>query len=92
MIYKVFLADEANKQLLTYKKSGAKKDILKIYEFLEELRIHPTSGTGKVEQLKSNYKGYWSRRVNKQYRILYTIDEERFIVEVASVRSHYGEK
>ena len=53
---------------------------------------HPATGTGQVEALKGNLSGYWSRRINKQFRIIYTIYEDIVTVMVISVKSHYGDK
>ncbi len=92
MSYTLVLTEEAENQLLQWKKSGQKKDIIKILSLFQELEEHPTSGTGQVEALKGNLSGYWSRRINKHFRIIYTIDEELVTLEVISVRSHYGDK
>ena len=46
----------------------------------------------QVEQLKGNLSGFWSRRIDKHYRIIYAIHEEIVTVEVVSVKSHYGDK
>lgn len=92
MSYTIRLTKEAEKQLLQYRKSGAKKDLQNIISIFAELQEHPTTGTGQVEALKGNLSGYWSRRINKQCRIIYTIYEDIITVEVISLRSHYGEK
>jgi toxin YoeB len=92
MSYAIRLTKEAEEQLFQYSKSGAKKDLQKIAALFAELKEHPTTGTGQIEILKNNLSGYWSRRVNKQFRIIYTIHEETVTVEVISVRSHYGDK
>lgn len=92
MNYKLKLTEEAEKQLLHWKKSGQKKDIAKILSLFQELGEHPTTGTGQVEQLKGSLSGYWSRRINKHFRIIYSICEEIVTVEVISVKSHYGDK
>ena len=92
MNYKLKLTEEAEKQLLQWKKSGQKKDITKILSLFQELEEHPTTGTGQIEQLKGNLFGYWSRRINKHFRIIYIIYEEIVTVEVVSVKSHYGDK
>ncbi|MEY8687176.1 MAG: Txe/YoeB family addiction module toxin [Bacteroides thetaiotaomicron] len=92
MKYRVKLTDEAEKQMIQWRKSGQKKDIAKIISLLQELEEHPTTGTGQIEQLKGNYSGYWSRRINKQYRLIYSIHEDIVTVEVVSLRSHYGDK
>lgn len=92
MKYRVKLTDEAEKQMIQWRKSGQKKDIAKIISLLQELEEHPTTGTGQIEQLKGNYSGYWSRRITKQYRLIYTIHEDIVTVEIVSVGSHYGDK
>ena len=92
MKYRVKLTDEAEKQMIQWRKSGQKKDIAKIISLLQELEEHPTTGRGQIEQLKGNYFGYWSRRINKQYRLIYSIHEDIVTVEVVSLRSHYGDK
>lgn len=92
MNYKMILTEEAEKQLIQWRKSGQKKDIAKIFSLFQELEKHPATGTGQVEQLKGNLSGYWSRRINKHYRIIYAIYEDIVTVEVISVKSHYGAK
>ena len=84
MIYKLVLTEEAEKQLLQWRKSGQKKDFQKILSLFQELEKHPTTGTGQVEALKGSLSGYWSRRINKHFRIIYTIHEEIVTVEVIS--------
>lgn len=86
------LSPNAEKQLVEWQKSGQKKDIAKIFSLFQELEEHPTTGTGQVEQLKGSLSGYWSRRINKQHRIIYSIHEEIVTVEVVSVGGHYGDK
>lgn len=71
---------------------GQKKDLQKILSLFRELEEHPTMGTGQVEALKGNLSGYWSRRINKHFRIIYAIHEEIVTVEVVSMKSHYGNK
>lgn len=70
-------------------KIGAKKTLIKILSLLEELREHPTTGTGQVEQLKGNLNGYWSRRIDKKSRLIYTIEEAQVKVLVISMKGHY---
>ena len=86
------MTKEAEKQLLQRMKSGKKNDVQKILLLFQELEKHPTTGTGQVEALKGSLSGYWSRRINKHFRIIYTIHEEIVTVEVISARSHYGDK
>lgn len=92
MSYRIVLTEEAEKQLIQWKKTGQKKDLAKILSLFKELEEHPSTGTGQVEQLKGNLSEYWSRRINKYFRIIYTIYEETVTVTVVSVKGHYGDK
>ena len=92
MKYKLILMPEAERHLQEWRKSGQKKTLLKIAALLEELCEHPTTGTGKVEQLKGNLEGYWGRRINKDSRLIYKIEEEIITVFVVSLKGHYGDK
>ena len=38
-----------------------------------------------VKKLSGNLRGYYSRRINIQHRLVYSIDEENKIVKVISV-------
>ena len=92
MRYKLVLTPEAERHLDEWRKSGQKKTLLKIAALLEELCEHPTTGTGKVEQLKGDLEGYWSRRINKASRLIYKIEEDIITVFLISLKGHYGDK
>ena len=92
MIYELILLPQAKAHLKEWQKSGQKKTIKKILDLFEELRVHPASGTGKVEQLKGNYTGFWSRRIDKESRMIYRIEEDKIIVTVVSLKGHYCDK
>ena len=92
MRYKLILMPEAERHLDEWRKSGQKKTLLKIAALFEELCEHPTTGTGKVEQLKGDLEGYWSRRINKSSRLLYRIEEDVITVFVVSLKGHYSDK
>ncbi len=92
MIYKLILEPEAEQHLEEWKKSGQKKILKKIAGLFLELQEHPTTGTGQIEQLKGNLSGFWSRRIDKGSRMIYTIEDEKVIVAVVSLKGHYGDK
>lgn len=92
MTYKLVLMPEAEKHLKEWSKSGQKKTLKKIFDLFEELRMHPTTGIGHVEQLKGNLSGLWSRQINKGDRLIYSIEEEKVIVYVISLQGHYEDK
>lgn len=92
MIYELILLPEAEKQLKAWRQSGQKKILGKIAALFAELQEHPRTGTGQVEQLKGDLSGFWSRRIDKGSRMIYTIEDEKVIVTVVSVKGHYGDK
>lgn len=92
MTYELVLMPEAEKHLKEWKKSGQKKTLKKIVNLFEELRQHPTTGTGHVEALKGNLTGLWSREINKGDRMIYGIEDDKIIVYVISLKGHYDDK
>ncbi|MDE5568881.1 MAG: Txe/YoeB family addiction module toxin [Muribaculaceae bacterium] len=92
MKYILTLTDEAESDLKYWQKSGQKKTFNKILNLFEELRQHPTTGTGQVEQLKGDLAGYWSRRIDKGSRMIYRIDDDVIVVTVISLKGHYSDK
>ncbi|WP_332911241.1 type II toxin-antitoxin system YoeB family toxin [Algoriphagus boritolerans] len=39
--------------------------------------------------MKNNLSGFWSRRINQEHRLVYSIDGDKVIVTVVSAFSHY---
>ncbi|MFD2034235.1 Txe/YoeB family addiction module toxin [Belliella marina] len=89
MSFEIIFTKIAEKDLLRHKKSGNKKLIRKLDQLLDELEEHPETGTGKPERLKNNLSGLWSRRINHEHRLVYSIDGEKVIVTVISAFGHY---
>ena len=92
MSYDLQLLPEAIEDLAYWKRSGQKKVLKKIVALLEELKVHPQTGTGKPEALKGDFSGLWSRRIDTGARLIYSIYEETVCVYVLSMRGHYGDK
>ena len=92
MAYIIEFEPKAVQDIAELKKWGNKASITKIERLLLELREHPTTGTGQVEPLKDNLSGFWSRRIDKFNRMIYTIEEEIVTVTVISAKGHYNDK
>lgn len=54
---------------------------------LEECSRDPFKGTGKPEPLKGNLTGYWSRRIDKEHRLVYLPEDG--CIYVTQCRFHY---
>jgi toxin YoeB len=73
-----------------------KKDEPKAYQkvnvFIEELKIHPKTGTGHPEPLKGKPEGRWSRQISKKHRLVYRIFETEVCIDVLTAYGHYDDK
>ena len=67
-----------------------KKTFFKLADLIEEIRRTPFEGKGKPEPLKHGLKGFWSRRINQEHRLIYKVTENSIVI--VSCNSHYGDK
>ena len=51
--------------------------VLKIKELLKSIRKNPFKGIGKPEPLKHRLKGYWSRRITHEHRLVYKVSGKK---------------
>ncbi|WP_316811351.1 Txe/YoeB family addiction module toxin [Pedobacter heparinus] len=87
----VIYTPEALEDLRYWKKSGNKPVLKKIQELIFAIQENPYEGIGKPEQLKHELSGRWSRRINKEHRLVYRINEknEIIILDILSLKGHY---
>ena len=70
-----------------YWKSQDKKTLKKLNALIEECTRTPFEGTGKPEPLKHELKGWWSRRITDEHRLVYRIKDGG--LEIAQSRFQY---
>lgn len=75
MNYRIELTSEAEQDIERHKKAGDRKVLVKIDKLLNELREHPTVGTGKPEKLKYYNTPTWARRITGKHRLIYRIQD-----------------
>ena len=64
------------------------KNILKrINCLIKDISRHPFEGIGDPEPLKYNWSGYWSRRINREHRLVYKFIDDELLI--AQCRYHY---
>ena len=63
------------------------KTVTRINQLLKDILRSPHSGIGKPESLKHAFRGYWSRRIDSEHRIVYKVTEEGILI--AQLRYHY---
>jgi toxin YoeB len=77
----------AKEHLEYWIKTGNKLIIKRIRMLQEDIIKNGFTGIGKPEPLKHNLSGYWSRRINKEHRFIYEIDNN--MIYVYSLKGHY---
>ena len=83
----MIFSPESLQDLRFWKQTGNVKIQNRIMQLLESIKKNPYEGIGKPEALKHNWTGYWSRRINKEHRLIYKKENERIII--AQLRGHY---
>jgi toxin YoeB len=78
--------DEAENDLDYWYRTD-KTVLRKIETLLKSIKENPFTGIGHPEPLKENLSGYWSRRINRIDRLVYTVSSN--IVTVYSLKGHY---
>lgn len=64
-----------------------KKTLKRINTLIKDIKRQPFDGLGDPEPLKHNWSGYWSRRIDREHRFVYTIKESTLYI--AQCRYHY---
>ena len=60
---------------------------LRLVRLIREIQRSPFEGTGKPEPLKHELAGCWSRRIDREHRLVYQVLEEK--IRVLACRYHY---
>ncbi|WP_293752527.1 Txe/YoeB family addiction module toxin [uncultured Paraglaciecola sp.] len=64
-----------------------KKVIKRINLLIKDIKRQSFSGLGNPEPLKHNWSGYWSRRIDREHRLVYKTTDEAIII--VQCRYHY---
>ncbi|MDR2457851.1 MAG: Txe/YoeB family addiction module toxin [Clostridiales Family XIII bacterium] len=87
---KLILSDKAKEQYNYWIETNNKKILKKIADLTEDILKHPFTGIGKPEPLRGGYSGFWSRRINKEHRLVYTVSDSS--IAIAQCRYHYAKQ
>ena len=60
----------------------------KINKLLIETARDPFNGTGKPEALKHEFKGYWSRRISGEHRLIYRVEDD--YIKIIACKLYYS--
>ena len=64
-----------------------KKILRKINSLIQEIQRTPFRGKGKPEPLKFDLSGFWSRRIDREHRLVYKVENDEVLIY--SCRYHY---
>ena len=81
------LTSDAKEDLAHWKNTRNEKILQRIKQLIDSIAETPFQGIGKPEALKYNLSGKWSRRIDKENRIVYQIKDK--IIYIHSLKGHY---
>jgi toxin YoeB len=84
----IIYSPRAKSELDYWVKSGNKTILNKILLLVKSIIEEPYNGIGKPEPLKHNLSGCWSRRIDKEHRLVYEVDDDTKIT-ILSLKGHY---
>lgn len=82
---KIIFAEQAWEDYLHWQRTD-RALLRKLNGLIREITRTPHEGTGKPEPLKGDLSGWWSRRINREHRIVYRVEEDAFLI--AQCRKH----
>lgn len=68
---------------------------LKIKELIKSIHQNPFKGIGKPEPLKHGLKGFWSRRITQEHRLVCKVMGKKGVdqkVAIIQCKFHYDDK
>lgn len=83
---KYSFVDESWEDYLYWQKID-KKMVKRINLLIKDISRQPYDGIGKPEPLKHNYRGFWSRRIDEEHRLIYQVREDE--IRIIKCRFHY---
>ncbi len=86
MKWRLVYTKEAQKDAKKVRDSGLKQRVIKLIEIIEN---DPFQSPPSYEKLIGDLTGAYSRRINIQHRLVYQVDEEKRIVKIIRMWTHY---
>ncbi len=64
-----------------------RKIAVKIVKLIHAIQREPFHGIGQPEPLKHELSGCWSRRINREHRLVYQVFDEK--IRILACKHHY---
>lgn len=91
MRYSIDLSPAASKVLKKWKKSNPVA-FKKFDSLIDELELHPRTGTGHPEPLVGGGNITWSRHITRNDRMIYDIYDDVVSILILEIEGHYDDK
>ena len=88
MMWKIIFTHEAEKDKRKIKGAGLEEKTKKL---LNLMMINPFQTPPSYEKLVGDLSGYYSRRINVKHRLVYRILEDKHIIVIHAMWTHYGD-
>lgn len=85
-MYQIYLSKQAIKDKFLFKQANLH---LKAKALLDLIAINPFKNPPTYEKLVGDLKGCYSRRINRQHRLIYDVDTAKNIIRVFRMWSYY---
>jgi toxin YoeB len=66
-----------------------RKILKRLNRLIDDIQRSPFEGIGKPEPLSHDFAGWWSRRIDEEHRIVYSVVDGDNVV-ILQARGHYG--
>jgi toxin YoeB len=64
-----------------------RKIAVRIMKLIKQVQRDPFRGVGKPEPLRGELSGCWSRRIDDEHRLVYSVQKEK--IRILACRYHY---
>ena len=85
--YRIVILKQAEKDKEKIKQYPAVK--VNVEKLIQILEINPYQNPPPYEMLIGDMRGLYSRRINRQHRLVYRVLEEEKIIMIVSLWTHY---
>lgn len=83
---KIVFSDQAWEDYLFWQQNNP-KTLKRINELIKAIKRDPFKGIGDPEPLRFNWSGFWSRRIDREHRLVYAVEADAILI--AQCRYHY---
>ena len=61
--------------------------VSKIFALVKDIQRDAFHGLGKPEPMRHKYQGFWSRRITRAHRLVYSVSDDQIVI--VACRFHY---